>query len=488
MKKIRRITIIIIIAAVITALFAPAAAALEDPEAECRAAIVTDIASGQILYSKNAYDRLYPASLTKIVTAMVVIDAVNNGEVSLSDTVEFSENAFFDIGKDISSYKFQAGERVKLENLLYCIVMTSANEPCNALAEHVAGTVEAFVQRMNDRVASLGCTMTSYGNTHGLPSELNYTTAYDQSLIIADAMEDPLFSKMAATETYKIPATAFAEERELTSSNNLIRSSSSYYYEYVQGGKTGYTNAAGFCLSSIAQRGEMKLACVVLGAESVIQDSGKPLIKSFSETRRLFRWAFNNFNYRSIVSTLDLIEEIPVELGEGTGTVVLRPERDIIVLMGNDVNVSDVQYKINIYSEEGGSPLTAPVTAGEVLGEAEISLGGVDYGKVKLVANSSVALDRNKYIAREIRNTFDNFYVKLSIVIIIAIFILYIAFIMVYNIRRKQQKEQADKLARERIEEIRAKERQLNSGKTFEEIERRHAREENAAFTRKPKK
>lgn len=488
MKNLRSFTIYILIAVMIVTFFVPCATALDDPEAECKAAVVTDIASGQILYSKNPYDRLYPASLTKIVTAMVVIDAINSGSVSLSDTVEFSENAFFDIGKDISTYKFQAGERVKLEDLLYCIIMTSANEPCNALAEHVSGSVEAFVRKMNDRVAGLGCNMTNYGNTHGLPSELNYTTAYDQSIIIADAMDDQLFSKIAATETYKIPATAFAEERELTSSNNLIRSASSYYYEYVQGGKTGYTNAAGFCLSSIAQRGEMRLACVVLGAESVIQDSGKPLIKSFSETRRLYRWAFNNFNYRSIVSTLDLLKEIPVELGEGTGTVVLRPEKNIIALTSNDVDISQVQYNIRIYSDESAEPLTAPVSAGEVLGEAEVSLAGVNYGKVKLVANSSVALDRNKYIGREIKNTFNNFYVKLAIVIIIAIFILYIAFIMIYNIRRKQEKERADKLARERIEEIRAKERQLNSGKSFEEIERRHAREESAAATRKPRK
>lgn len=485
MNKIRKISISIITLAVflsiITPLSLPASAAT-NPDVDAGAAILAESETGQVLYAKNEHMRMYPASITKVMTALVALDAYQNGQVALNDIVTMPDNLYFDIAPDGSSQNLQPEEEMTFENLLYCTLMASANEACNAIAVYIAGDVDSFVARMNRMAEELGCTDTHFANTHGMPNEDHYTSAYDLFLIVQRAMEIPLFAKIVSTAEYTVPATNLAGERKLTNTNNLIKPKSNYYYEYAKGVKTGYTDAAGYCLASAAQKGDLSLISIVLKTSSTLAEDGTTKVMSFSESKRLFQWGFSNFSYRTVVSTMKLVKEIPVELGSGADSVVLRPAEEIIGLMDNDIDVSKVQMNIRIYSEETGETLVAPISAGDVLGEADVFLDGVSYGTIKLVANSSVELDRMKYIKAEVRSTMNNKYVKIVFALLIFLFAAYITFIILYNLNRRKKKAAADALARKRIEEVRRGE-SLSTGMTFEEIEERHAR--NSQYTRK---
>lgn len=449
-------------------ILAPCAEAAPSIDLKCEAAVLADLDTGAILYSSNGDARMHPASLTKVMTAVVAIDAYQNGKVALGDTVTLSPNLYSDIDGDASSLGLAEGERLTFEDLLYCVIMTSANEPCNAVAEAVSGSISGFLSEMNTMAASLGCTGTHFSNTHGLTDSGNYTTAKDFAQIMRKAMSMPLFAKITATENHTVPATNMAEERQLKNTDSLIMEKSPYYYEYAKGGKTGYTDAAGFCLAAAAQKGEVRLVSVVLKARSVVLDDGTTQTQSFTETKRLFQWGFTNFSYRTVLSTIKPVEEVEVALGNGAKSVALRAAEPIILLVDNDADISKIEYIIRLNVPEG-EVLKAPIAEGEELGEADVIINGVSYGTVKLLANYSVELDKAKFISSQIQGTLQNGVVKLIIVAIILLFAAYIGFIILYNVKRRQKKKAENELAKQRIEAIRAEE-SLTTGMTFEEI------------------
>lgn len=471
---------------IIAALAPSGARAVDDPETSSVSVLVMDLDADRVLYSRNDSERRAVASLTKIMTVLLACEAYDNGTAALSDIVTVGSDVYFDITDDGSTLNLKPGEELTFEQLLYCAMIASANESCNVLAEYLAESVPAFVERMNARARELGCTDTNFTNTHGMPSEGQYTTAHDLAIISRAALKLSLFKRLCSTTSYTVPATNMSEARALTNSNGLINPQSYYYYEYASGIKTGYTDAAGYCLVSTAVNDGRQLLCVVLGGESFIAEDGRTLTTNYTDTRTLLNWAFGNFSYQEILSTLRLVTELPVELGLGTSTVILRPETSIKALLPNDADLTKVVVTPTYFRE---GPLTAPVEQGTVLGEISVSFDGVDYGKVNLIANTTVELDRTAYMLREIRDTLSNKYVRLGITLILVLIILYAAFIVYYNIRRQAKRRAAAELARERIEYIRAVQspapterrermRETTIGKSFEEIEAAHRRRE----------
>lgn len=471
----RRKTVCALLALALTvACLALPAAALEDPNAACQAAVVMELTTGKVLYDKDASGRVHPASLTKVMTALVAIEALAQGEVGLSDRVTVSENAYFDIPADGSNLKFAAGEEIALEELLYCLILTSANEVPNILAEYIAGSVPLFLERMNAEAERLGCTGTHFANTHGLTNDMNYSTALDLARILGAAMSQPRFASISTMTDHVVPATNLSAERSIKNTNNLIQPSSVYYYEPCKGGKTGYTDAAGYCVMAAAQEGDMNLVTVVMGAVSVVADDGTTQVQSMTEARRLFRWAFKNFSHRVILGTANLVTEIPIALGNGVQSVVLRPETAVVALLPKEQELSLVETRIRVYAEEEGKTLTAPVSAGEVLGEAEVLLAGQSYGTVRLVANASVELDRGKYLSSEVSKTLTNRLVRYALYGLVGLFALYVLYNVLYNFLRARRKRKEKELARRRIEELRRQE-SPTTGLSFEELEKRHA-------------
>ncbi len=379
MKNLKKYFTFFYILLILVSLAAPAAAA-GDFSVECRSAILVDVNTGQVIFEQNADARQYPASLTKIMTALIVMDSC-----SLSETVTVTRTALAGLDEAGSSVGLREGEIMSVENLLYCMLVSSGNDAASVLAEHVGGTVEAFVVRMNERAAALGCTGTRYQNPHGLHSEDHYTTARDLYIITRAFLAVPKLTEIANTVSYVVPATNKSDQRILNTTNYLISgvSTSRYIYTYARGIKTGTTTPAGYCLISSAEKNGLYLVGVILGCGRR-EDTGE--IMSFVEMKRMFEYGFNNFSYKTLVVRDQPVVEVTVEMSQEADSVVAVTQSEITSLLDNDFDKSKVVLTPWLYSET----LSAPVIKGQLLGEVDVSYNGVSYGRVKLVALTGV--------------------------------------------------------------------------------------------------
>ena len=238
-------------------LFAPAASALDDPPLHsAKAVVLADMDSGRLLFEMNKDEQRSPASLTKIMTVLLAVEALERGEVSLDEMVTAQADCLAGLNTDSSTSGIQPGEIISYQDLLYCAMVHSANEACNILAHRVSGSVPAFVELMNRRAAELGCTNTHFSDPNGLSNENHYTTAYEMYLITREALEHPLFAEICNTRGYDMAATNLSQARSFANSNALITADSeygsSYVYPAAAGVKTGFTQLAGYCLVSTA--------------------------------------------------------------------------------------------------------------------------------------------------------------------------------------------------------------------------------------------
>ena len=301
--------------------------------------------------------------------------------------------------KTISCY--EAGEELTVESLLYCIMLSSANEGCNILAEAVAGSIDAFVEKMNSKAKSLGCEDTHFANTNGLPDTDHYTTAWDLYLITKEARTHQDFMPLVGTIYYEVPATNLSNVRKLRTTNNLITNwyTTGYLYKGAEGIKTGSTSAAGYCLVASASRSGRSLLSVVLGAERIKLEDGTILTQSFSETIKLYDWGFDSFSRQIILEADELVGEVPVELSQEQNSVKIHPSQEIERLLPNDINPAvDITRTITLDQES----VEAPVTKGQVLGKITLSNGGTEYATVDLLADEDVSASRLLVFRRDL--------------------------------------------------------------------------------------
>lgn len=445
MKKIKFLSTILFIALCVS-IFTVPALALEDPAPEANAVMLVDAATGNTIYSKNEDAQVYPASLTKVMTVLLAIEAVERGERSLSDAVTASSNCTFDLIEDGSTANIVPGETMPLEDLLYCAMVKSANEACNIIAEFISGSTSAFVERMNARAAELGCTGTNFANTHGLPSSNHYTTASDMAKIAFAAISHAKFMEICNTPEIIIEATNVSEARHLVNTNGLIAENaepySGYYYEYAAGVKTGHTDSAGYCLISTAKNNGMNFLCVVMGGKATSSAEGVNY-GNFTDTIKLYNWAFENYSYRDILKMTDLVKDVPVTMGSEADYVSVHPQESVRALLPNDDNLQSFVQRITIYSEESGEELVAPVRAGEVLGEIRIERDGVVYGSSPLIASTSIELSYSQFISSRVKEAISKPVVLICFVVVVFLLVIYIFLVIRYRLsRRKYLKEQ----------------------------------------------
>lgn len=402
--KHRSIKTILTLCLLIVLMLPAQALAADPPEVSSDAVVLADLDTGVVYYEKNGDEKAYPASTTKLMTALIVMDAVEAGDVTLDDEVTATENMDFDLAEDGSSAGIQVGETMSLEDLLYCILLPSANEGCNVVAEYVAGSVPAFVERMNEKAEALGCEGTHFANAHGLPDEEHYTTALDYIKIAREFSKNEKLMEIAGTATYTVPETNMSDERELSNSNGLINPYSSYgsdyVYEYATGLKTGFTYDAGYCLVSTASHDDINLVCAVFGGFQGVNEDGWYVLTNFDDTINLYDWIYDNFEYKDVLTKKEVVKTIPVEIGKEE-SLDLVPETSIEALIDKDVDVASLDRTIEIYDDLGS--VDAPIEAGQELGEITISDGERDYGTVKLVAKNEVKKSTLKWIWRGIR-------------------------------------------------------------------------------------
>ena len=400
-------------------------AILDEMDVNAKAAVLVDPNTNEVLYEKNAHEKMYPASITKVMTCLLTLEAVDEGKLSLGQTVTASASIHTGIGAGASTADIKEGEEIRIIDLLYAALIPSANEACNVMAEAVAGDVASFVELMNQRAAELGMTDTHFANTHGYHDDNHYTSAYDVFLMCQEAMKHETFRTIVTTKSYDMPATNIHPEARTVHSTNALISNwnvTGYLYSYATGIKTGHTNESGYCLAAAATKEDRSLISVVMGCEREPGSTGSKGRTDFSETIRLFEWGFNNFSTQTILdATKRDIPEVEVTLGKGTNYVTLEPQGEITALLPNDISTEDFKYDYTL----NANTVEAPVEKGQVLGTITATFNGKEYGSLPLVASIAVDADPLLYNLDRIQRFFSQLWVKIILVILL-VFIVYL--------------------------------------------------------------
>ena len=424
MKKRRFFALFLVLGLLVSLLSVPASA-FEEIDVDARAALLVEKETGEILYEKNAHEKNYPASITKLTVALLVFEAIDAGQLSLDQPITAHESAFEGLSIYGSTAGIKAGEVLTVEQLLQCMLIVSANEACNILGETLYGSVDAFVARMNERATELGCEHTHFANATGLHNSQHYTTAWDLYLITREALKHDKFMEICNSKSYTVPATNMTDKpRELHSTNFLISNwrARGYVYRDAQGIKTGSTEEAGHCLVSSAVRGDRQLVSVVLGAEKITLADGKStLTKSFSETIRLFDYGFDSFSRREIVSADELVREVPVALSSETNYVVAHPAESITRMLPTELDLSELTRDITLPDS-----VDAPIAAGDELGEMTVSYNGTVYGTVKLLALSDVSASWLLVAKRDVADFFSRTVVRIVLVVLLLLILAFL--------------------------------------------------------------
>lgn len=435
MKKYRFLSRLLALAMLLSVLAVPTLA-LDDPDPQCGAAILVDGDYGEVIYEKNGYERMYPASTTKIMTSLLVLEAVERGELALDMPVSASASAIASIPTDSSTVGIKAGEILTVEQLLYCDLVSSANEACAILAELVGGSLDGFVTLMNARAAELGMENTHFVNPHGYHDPDHYTTAYDIYLMTSEAMKYETFRTIVSTAKYIVPATNMSDERTLRTTNALIDNwrITGYTYSRAIGIKTGSTSAAGQCLvcAAVDDQGRT-FYCIILGAENVTDESGNVIRYSFKESRRLLEWGFENFERTTLMDETLVIREVPVTLSE-TDHVLVQPVGSIERTMPTDYDPDQATIIVDLPES-----VEAPVAADQKLGTVTLVYDGEELGTLDLVTMSSVERSDTQYYLKVAQEYLAKWWVKAIIIAVVVLILLLILWLGVIRPRRRRR-------------------------------------------------
>ena len=438
--KIRRFIAVFLSALTLCGLLTVPASALEDPNIRAKAALLVEAETGTILYDKNCHDELSIASTTKIMSALLVFEAIDRGELRLDQSITATASALRGLPEDGSTADIVEGETLTVEQLLYCMLVISANETCNILGEVVAGSVEGFVERMNQRAQELGCQNTHFANTTGLTQSGHYSSAYDLYLITRQAIQYDEFMTMVNTKSYEIPPTNKTEEERVLHSTNALISNwrlAGYLYSGAQGIKTGSTDAAGQCLVSSAVRGSRTLISVVLGAERVEKENGSGyIVESFTETARLFDWGFDNFSAQQVLDKNELVQEVQVSLSKEVGSVAVHPAEDASAMLPKDIDISALTRTITLDND----PALAPIAAGDRLGEITVSYNGTDYVTVPLLAVADVSASRFLLAGHTISEFFSQRSARIAVIALLVLVVALVLWFRIYGRNRRYGK------------------------------------------------
>ncbi len=399
-------------------LLSPAALAAGDDDfsVSATASILMDAETGEILYEDAADERRYPASITKVMTGLLTVEAIESGRLTKDTIVTLQPDLYTGIGEGGSTQGLQAGEILTVWDLLNCALIPSANEACNALATAVSGDISTFVSAMNQKAAELGMTSTHFVNTHGYHDDAHYTTARDIAKMCQAAIAHPMFREIVSSASYTVPATNLHTERVLHDTNALVSNAKiqGYLYQYAIGIKTGSTPEAGMCLASAAQKDHRIMIAVILGGKNWMKNNEVIPDNYFTESRRLLEHGFNDFTRKTVLDAIEPIETIPVSLCAQQDYVTVQPASSIEATLPNGLDPALFERSVEV-----PETLEAPIEKGAVLGTIKVSYEGKDYGTVNLVA--STGLERSKWLAtlQSLRELFDKLWVKLLLLVVV---------------------------------------------------------------------
>lgn len=372
-KRISKIIILLIFIAIIisNSIFVYAA---NDFSVDAKTSLIVETNSGKIIHQDNAEVQNYPASVTKILTAIIVLE-----KCELNDIVTVTKSAISNIPSGYVIAPLLEGEKIKVEDLLYALMLKSSNDAAYVLAEHVGGSVDGFSEMMNKKAKEIGCKNSHFVNPNGIHNDNHYTTAYDMYLIAKYAMKNEKFVKIVSTYQYTLPATNkyLKNDRIMKNTNNFVNPTNKYYNENVKGIKTGTTLQAGNCLITSTSKNGFDVITVILGA--------KTSESKFSETRRMINYVFDNYEYTDIHKKGDIIKNIEVEKAtKETKDLNLVISDDIKVINNIKIKAEEIEPEINLNEN-----IIAPISQGQELGTIKYTIDGLEYN-AKLLAENEV--------------------------------------------------------------------------------------------------
>lgn len=332
----------------------------EVPEVVGEAAVLIDVKNGQIVFEKNPHERMYPASTTKILTAIIALENAKLDDVVIVPVAACNVEG--------SSTGLQEGERITLEDLLYALMLNSGNDTAIAIAEHIGGSVDNFLVMMNKKAADLGAKNSNFKNPNGLPDPEHYSTAYDLALISRHAMQNKDFRKIVSTRTKIITREIPDAQVYLDNSNKLL-----WRYDGALGVKTGYTNLARQCLVAAASKEDREFLAVVLKSEGSI----------WADATKLLDYGFNNFENVALTATGTVVADAPVRYG--TPEVVPAQTAGYLTYNFSKNNLQGIRRELLLQEN-----ITAPVKAGAKIGEMAFYSGELELGRVDLLAQHEV--------------------------------------------------------------------------------------------------
>lgn len=440
MKK-RSFFSLFLVFALVVSLLSPTASAssspiLDDMEVDAQAALLVDMDTDVVLYSQNADEAICPASITKVMTALLVLEHIEAGDLSLDDKITAYSDCWFDLDTTSSNQNIQPGEVMTVEDLLYCMLVASANEAANILAEAVSGSTDSFVEEMNARARELGCTNTNFVNTHGMPDDDHYSSCSDLYLIAKAAMGYSQFREIVSTTEYYVDATNLSEKRHFFNTNGLLSNLrySGYVYSACIGIKTGTTDEGGYNLLAAAEQDGQTLISVVIGCEPTTGSDGSVSYTHFTESARLLQWGFENFSTITIVDKKDTYGSVPVTLSTDADSVSVAPEESIEAELPNDITADSFTVVPTLRSS-----VEAPVEKGDVLGTLVLYLDGEEYASVNLVAVNDVEV--SVFLKRKamVLDLLSRWYIKALLVLVaVAILALILRLTLFRKVRRSR--------------------------------------------------
>ena len=421
-------------------LFSPAAAISYEPDftVTSEAVYLENLDTGLVLYEKNTDKQMYPASLTKIMTAILVLENVKDLDSETAAYPMWIQDMLY--GTNASLGGLIVGEELTIRQLLTSALVQSGNESAMILAGYVGSggmadfmprDITAFVEMMNDKAKELGCTGTHFTNPTGLHSDNHYTTARDMAIMAKYAMQNDTFASIVKNYAVQLGQTNKHSDLWQYSTNKMLLTSSPYYYAPVVGIKTGSTDEAGRCVVSQAEDSGYHYFCVVMGAPVTAAEP----FQNFIETRQLYRWAFGNFSLKTLLEQGELMAEVPVKYSGDGKIAKLAVKDDVVKLLRDDISLDSI-----IYNTELPESVEAPIAAGDTVGTLHIILMGEELGTAALVATQDFTLRWFHKALGTIGAILSSTAAKIILIVIVIAVIAYIIYAVQHNKKKKRHR------------------------------------------------
>ena len=394
--------------------------------------ILLDMNTGSVLYEKKSKSKIFPAEITEIMTAVVVLENEN-----LEKLFEASETALSNISEGDSKIGIITGEKLSVRQLLHGMLLASASDAANVLSEGIGGSTEQFVSLMNKKAAQLGMKNTNFTNPTGFHDERHYSTAQDMAILARYAMSIPEFREIVKTQSYTItPTEKSKNERKILNRNHFASSllRADYYYKYSTGIKTGYTPEAKSCIAASAKKGNTELLCLIFGAKT--EDN---IAISFVDCKNMFDYVFDNYTSIKIVNEDKIVAQTKLINSRRTNKVILKAGKSLEALQDKKITETEITYKDNY-----PATVSAPVKEKQEIGTREYFLNGVSVGSVPLISDKNYNFDPVTYFINKL-----NAFIK-SPWLFVVIFLIIVLLILKERHRRSVIRKERKKAKMER--------------------------------------